>query len=218
LICREKKAFEKLKQLQHDLVHEKHVFEEEINERNHVIQQLKDTIQEINILTLSEQKYIKKEMKARESSVKQRCGLKEGQLVEARNEISKKIELEVKCHDRIVQFLAKQRDEMEKQIQEWMTKYEDDTEKKTNELESLKSQRAQDLEKFENLVNQYEEYEKFVEEYKLSKKREEETRILIESQTKACLVLQKFWRRYVERLRESQKSKKGKGKKGKKGK
>ena len=59
-INRENEAYELLKGLQGELANEKKLLEDEANDRNQVIQQLKDTIQEINALTVSEQKYIKK--------------------------------------------------------------------------------------------------------------------------------------------------------------
>ncbi|KAJ3344931.1 hypothetical protein HDU91_007509 [Kappamyces sp. JEL0680] len=67
-ISRESDAQETLKELQRELANEKKLIQDETNDRNQVIQQLKDTIQEINALTVSEQKYIKKEVKAHENS------------------------------------------------------------------------------------------------------------------------------------------------------
>jgi tetrahydromethanopterin S-methyltransferase subunit A len=88
-----------------------------MNDRNQVIQQLKDTIQEINGLTNSEQKYIKKETKAHENSVKQRCITHESVLVEEKMLQLKKIQLEQQAHGQIVAFLTNQRLLLEGQIQ-----------------------------------------------------------------------------------------------------
>ncbi|KAJ1341185.1 hypothetical protein BSLG_004190 [Batrachochytrium salamandrivorans] len=83
-IDRENDASDMLKELQLELANEKKLIQDEISDRNQVIQQLKDTIQEINALTASEQKYIKKEVKAHENSVRLQCTKKETELCEAK--------------------------------------------------------------------------------------------------------------------------------------
>ncbi|EPZ34381.1 hypothetical protein O9G_000568 [Rozella allomycis CSF55] len=215
-IEREKKAVQILRKLKEELNLEKTNYDNELHERNQVIQHLRDTIQEITVLTNAEQKYTRKEMKAREASFKQQYSEKESSLIDERQQLQKQIELEEKAHERIVEFLNQQKDDLENQIQIWMTKHEEDTEKKSMELESLKTQRAQDLEKFEQLVNTYEEYEKFVEEYKIQKKKEEEMRKVMEEQTRAALVLQRWYRKRLQKAKSSAKTKKKKSAKKKK--
>jgi len=104
---RANEASELLKELQSKLSSEKILLEEETNERNQVIQQLKDTIQEITTLTASEQKYIKKETKANEASVKGICQKEESILLEKKHLLQKKIEHEQSAHERIVEFLER---------------------------------------------------------------------------------------------------------------
>ncbi|KAJ3076830.1 hypothetical protein HDU98_011691 [Podochytrium sp. JEL0797] len=215
-INREKEASELQRGLQKELTNERKLLEEEINDRNQVIQQLKDTIQEINRLTNSEQKYIKKETKAHENSVRQRCQTHEVELVEEKAVKHKSIQLEQRACQQIVDFLTRQKKALETQIQEWMTKYEEDTEAKSNELENLKQKRTADLDKFEELVSAYEELEKIVEEDRAQKAREAEEKRVENARIAAGTRIQRWWRRTLNLRKASAKPAK-KGKKDKKG-
>ncbi|KAJ3052198.1 hypothetical protein HK097_006722 [Rhizophlyctis rosea] len=221
-INRENEASNLLKSLQHDLHLEKRLLEEETTDRNQVIQQLKDTIQEINALTTSEQKYIKKETKAHESSVRQQCQHKETLLDSQKQTLLLKISQEQKAHSKIAEFLTRQREGLERQIQEWMTKYEEDTENKANELEALKQRRTQDLDRFEELVQAYEGLEKIVEEDRALKLKEAEEARVARERERAATRIQRWYRKHKKRIAEAQaaasKSAKGPKKGGAKGK
>ncbi|KAJ3294720.1 hypothetical protein HK104_003326, partial [Borealophlyctis nickersoniae] len=210
-INRENEASELLKDLQKQLSNEKRLLEEETSDRNAVIQQLKDTIQEINALTTSEQKYIKKETKAHENSVRQRCQHKETTLTQEKSELTAKLDQEKKAHEKIVDFLHRQREVLERQIQDWMTKYEEDTEAKANELEALKQRRTQDLDKFEELVAAYEELEKIVEEDRQIKQREAEEMRVLKEREGAASRIQRWWRRTLARTKKPPNVKSAKG-------
>ncbi|KAJ3175201.1 hypothetical protein HDU87_006436 [Geranomyces variabilis] len=214
-IDREREASHTLKSLQKELASEKRRLEDETSDRNQVIQQLKDTIQEINVLTNSEQKYIKKETKAHETSVRQRCAWDELQLAEERTTLGKRLEQERKAHEKIVDFLTRQRETMEKQIQDWMGKYEEDTEAKVGELEAFKQKRSSDLDRFEELLAAYEELEKVVEEDRQLKQveadRVREEKLAAQAATK----IQRWYKRKLEARKELAKQvKSAKGKKG----
>ncbi|ORX79261.1 hypothetical protein BCR32DRAFT_234341 [Anaeromyces robustus] len=213
-------ASELLKDLQSKLFQEKVLLEEETNERNQVIQQLKDTIQEITTLTASEQKYIKKETKANEASVKGMCQKEEAILLEKKHLLQKKIEQEQTAHERIVEFLERQRGELEKQIEEWMQKYEHDIESKCQQIQDVQSQLEQDTEEFETLIQKYEELETLVQDDREQQQQLEYQQKLNELRNEASRKIQRWWRRIWRnrkgKLKSSKKGKKGK-KKGKKG-
>lgn len=192
-----------LKDLQRELSNEKKLIQDEVNDRNQVIQQLKDTIQEINALTASEQKYIKKEVKAHENSTRLQCQEKEARLYEEKQLLLQKIEQERLVHEKIVDFLHRQRDGLEKEIQDWMVKYEEDTESKANELEALKQKRSQDLDKFEELVASYETLEKTVDEDKQVRAKELEEFRLQQLRLTSVIKIQ-LWFRKIRAIRAQQ--------------
>lgn len=196
-INRESDALETAKELQRELFNEKKLIMDETNERNQVIQQLKDTIQEINALTVSEQKYIKKEVKAHENSVKLNCTHRESQLILEKSLLIKKLEEETKAHDKILDFLSVQRHGLEKNIQEWMVSYEEDTEAKALELENLKVKRTQDLDTFEELVTTYEALEKVVDEDRRMRAQEADDLRLVARKSEAAKKIQRWYRKQV---------------------
>jgi hypothetical protein len=203
-INRENEAYELLKELQAQLANEKKLLEDEANDRNQVIQQLKDTIQEINSLTASEQKYIKKEIKAHENSVRQQCQTKENSLTDMKSNLQKKIEIETRVHQKCIDFLDRQRQDLENSIQDWMTKYEEDTERKANELESLRQNRTNDLDKFEDLMMKYEELNKIVEDDRLNKERIDQEKKWLKKLNRAAKIIQRFYRNCLKKRKETQ--------------
>ena len=203
-INKENEAYELLKELQMDLANEKKLLEDESNDRNQVTQQLKDTIQEINALTVSEQKYIKKEIKAHENSIRQQCQTKENNLIDMKSNLQKKIEVETRVHEKTIDYLSRQRETLENSIQDWMTRYEEDTERKANELEALRQNRTNDLDRFEELMIQFEELQKVVEEDRLNKERMEKEQQLLNKLNKAAKIIQRIWRAYFKKRKESQ--------------
>jgi hypothetical protein len=199
---READASQTLKELQRELGNEKRLLGEETQERDQVIQQLKDTIQEINSLIASEQKYLKKETRAREGAVKQQCTFKEYRMQEERTLLTKKLEMEEHAHLTITDFLARQRDELEGHIQEWMSKYEVDIESKGAELEDLKARRTKDTDKFEQLAANYEALQKRVQDYRAEKQREKEELIVRKIRDHALVKIQRWWRGIFEKLQK----------------
>lgn len=115
--------------------------------------------------------------------------------------------METEAHNTVVDFLNWQREQLEIQIQEWMEKYERDTEQKTQDIELLKQKRASDSEHFEQLTKELEKLTKLVEE------ENEKRRIFVEASKQVLLQkqmvrrIQRWWRRTHP---------KGKGKGGKK--
>ena len=185
-------------------MNEKKLLEDDAHDRNQVIQQLKDTIQEINALTVSEQKYIKKEIKAHENSVRQQFQTKENNLIDLKNNLKKKIQVETRVHEKTIDFLSSQKEILEKSIQDWMTRYEEDTERKTNELETLRQNRTSDLDRFEELMASYEELLKIVEEDRQKKEKIAEEQKWLKKLNRAARTIQKNWRYFNKKRKEAQ--------------
>lgn len=216
VVQREMESTIQLKSLQEQLQREKQVLGEETLERDQIVQQLKDTIQEVKLLTASEQKYLKKEIRAHENSVRIQCSRKESQLEKEKDLLQQQNAIELQAHESIMEFLAYQRELLEQKIQDWMTKYEEDTEKKVQEMEALKQKRAAELEQYEELVGRHQELEKQVEEDKRQRQLAEEARKLEELRNQKATKIQRWWRKKREKLKAGKGKKKGKGS-GKKG-
>jgi hypothetical protein len=213
----EHKAAAELKQLQQELVSEKKSQQERATKQEETIQQLKDTLQELKQLGAQKQKYLKKELRAKEQSVKKQCAFQESLNTNQQQAYQFKMKLEERAHDSISDFLGWQRTELEKSIEEWMDRYEKDTEAKTNELESLKSHRMTDQDRYDELTLKFEEMEKKVEEARQNKAREVEQKRLDTQRYFAACKIQRWWRRKLTAMGGGKSSgkgkKKGKGKK-----
>lgn len=150
------------------------------------------------------------------------CQLSESHLQTEKQLLLKRISVEGKVHDKTMAFLTWQRGTLETSIQEWMVKYEVDTEQKAVELETLKQQRAADLDRFEELVASYESLERTVDEERIAWQAEAEEARVAANRLAAALVIQTWYKKF--RLVKNQKqaaskaAKKagGKKKKGKK--
>ena len=95
-------------------------------------------------------------------------------------------------------FLTRQREQIDTQIQDWMARFDEDTEKKAHEVENLKQKRTADLDKFEELVAKYEELDRLLEEDRMAKKRDREERRMQQRQEWAARKLQRWWRNWMK--------------------
>ncbi|KAJ3372153.1 hypothetical protein GGF31_002415 [Allomyces arbusculus] len=194
---REKEATAHLRDLQRQLADEQRTLDRERKDRDTVIQQLREAIQEIQALTASEQKYLKREMRAHESALKQQYAYQEAQLVATKAHLERHLAMEGKVHAGVVDFLTRQRQVLERQIQDWLGRHEEDTEAKAAEIEALKAARAADVDRFEELVAKYEELERQVDEDRARRDREAEERRqqrALERRVRAARKIQLWWR------------------------
>ncbi|TPX38212.1 hypothetical protein SmJEL517_g00411 [Synchytrium microbalum] len=207
---RENAAVSKLASLKQDLAREKTLLEEELTEASQAAQELRDTISEVTVSATVEQKFIRKETVAHEESARQQCSTIETKLMEENQLWLRKIELEDVAHEKIMEFLTRQREDVERQVEEWMVKYEQDTEAKATAIENIKHERATNVDKFEQLVQMFEELEHAMEEER--KKAEDEKKLMMQK-SQSARRLQRWWRGQLEKKRASAKAKKPKGKK-----
>ncbi|RKO97792.1 hypothetical protein CXG81DRAFT_7076, partial [Caulochytrium protostelioides] len=194
IMAREADSAQLQQDMKNSLVTEQRMHAEEVSERTQIIQQLKDTIEEITILTSCEQKYMKHKMKAHESAVRLQCSAHEQTLLQKRAFLEERIAMEKKVHATIMQFTAKQRAAHEAQIQEWMARYESGTEGMINAIELLKQRRSTDLDKFEEMIVACEVLEKKLQAHKAETQAKNEERRLQQRRERAALKIQAFWR------------------------
>ncbi|TPX50264.1 hypothetical protein SeMB42_g01382 [Synchytrium endobioticum] len=179
-------------------------------------QELRDAAAEAAVSAAVEQKFVRRETVAHEEAARMHCVSTENRLVEERGVWIKKIELEGLAHDKIMDFLTRQREEVERQVEEWMVKYEQDTESKASAIESIKHERATNVDKFEQLVQMYEELEHAMEEEK--RKADDEKKLLMR-QIQCARRIQRWWKKILEKkaaAKAKAKKPKGEKKKGKK--
>lgn len=109
---------------------------------------------------------------------------------------------------------------LEGMIELWAGKYDQDMEKKERELNLLKTAKAKDVERLQDLTRLYKEYEQVVVEDRIEKEKARRKAEQEALELKATVKIQAWWRGIMVRkgLGPYGKKKKKKGKKGKKGK
>ena len=126
-------------------------------------------------------------------------------------------DIEKKVHSVSMQFLKKKQVEMQEEVLNWSNKYENDTQNKDKDLESLKLNHQRDLVKLKELEIKYKEELAAKEQRELEARRDKEEAIQAdhdqETVSRAALKIQALWRGHRARASST---KKGKG--GKKGK
>ena len=123
---------------------------------------------------------------------------------------------EARCNIEIETFLRAHHTLLEEKVEYWMEKYDNDVEAKQTELDNLKTAKANDLARLQELTQKYHEYDKVVQEDKVEKERlRKEAERQLEEQ-KACTKIQSWWRGIMVRKQLGPYKVKKKGKKGKK--
>lgn len=216
IVAREEASRKRVKQLQRAIIDNRREQETELQNRNELIAHLKDQLQETKAKTNMESKYIKKDAEVRVTCSQKKCQQSEEELKNEIIELNKQMENEGRCNSEIENFLRTHHTLLEEKVEHWMDKYDNDVEKKQSELDNLKSTKASDLARLQELTQTYHDYSKVVQEDKQEKERlRREAERELEEQ-KACTKIQSWWRGIMVRKQLGPYKVKKKGKKGKK--
>jgi len=193
-IIKEEQGRQKIKQLNREIVEVKREKELETQHCNELIAHLKDQLQEMKAKINMEAKYVKKNAENLVSQNQRRCEISEEKRREELDVTKRKIDSEERSHQEITNYLKKHQQILEEKVEYWMEKYDVDTEAKQLELNTLKTAKANDLERLHELLRKYAEYEKMVVHDRIEKERkrrkEEQDRLELQS----AVMLQSWWR------------------------
>jgi len=184
-----------------------------------MIAHLKDQLQEMKAKSNMEGKYVKKNAENQVHQNQQLCQIAEQEKKELSEKLKADIDSEVRTHMEIETFLGNHQKILEDKVEYWMDKYDTDVEAKQHELNVLKTSKANDLERLQELTRKYAEYEKVVVEDRIEKEKERRRREQEELELNSAVRLQSWWRgtMVTKQLGPFGKKKKKGGKKGKKG-
>ncbi|XP_069473673.1 dynein regulatory complex protein 9 isoform X2 [Ambystoma mexicanum] len=216
-IAREEAGRKHIKALQKQLQDIHKDKEVELQNRNEMIAHLKDQLQEMKAKTSMEAKYVKKDAELQIFQIQKKCHNTETELKEELMKLKEKSDQEMRVHMEIESFLRQLQHELEEKLEFWMEKYDRDTEGKQQELNSLKSAKANNLIQLQELAKQYRECEQVVIEDRLEKEKAKRDLEHERLALKSIVKLQAWWRGTMVRngLGPYQKSKKGKKDNGK---
>ena len=129
--------------------------EQKVIKLDETIAQLKDQLQETKARVALEGKYIKKESDVRVAVSSKTTGQKITTETKTADELRRLTAEEIKCHEEVVAFLDDNYSHLEESFNYWTTKNETEVDTKQQDLESLKANRARDL---DTLTRKTEEY------------------------------------------------------------
>jgi len=217
IIAKEEQSRKKVKQLQKQLLDVKKEKEIEVQKRKEMIAHLKDQLQETKAKTSMETKYIKKDAEVRVSCAQKQCQKTETELKEEIESLKQKIDEEARVNSEIESFLKQHYKMLEEKLKYWIDKYDTDVEAKQHELDTLKSNKADDLKRLQELTYLYNKYDEVVKEDKREKEIERKKAEQELEELRSCIKIQSWWRGIMVRRQLGPYSKKKKkGKKGKK--
>ncbi|TFK04941.1 putative chitinase 3 [Platysternon megacephalum] len=153
-IIREEEGRKEIKSLQKRLQDVKKEKELELQNRNEMIAYLKDQLQEMKAKTDMESRYVKKETELQVYQTQKKCSNAESDLFNDIEKLRIKTDEEIRVHVEIENFLRQQQMKLEEKLEYWMEKYEKDTEAKQQELNTLKTSKANDLAALQELAKQ----------------------------------------------------------------
>lgn len=183
---------------------------EEIKDRDELILELRDELQEVLARTGMEMRYTQASMQAR-------LVTSDGQL-EARRMIKRNeaeharvmCDYETRVNTEIESQLRDSLDELNETLDQRLTKFDVDTDAKERELSNLKYQKQQNFQALCDIKDRYGEYTRVIAEDDEELRLEEERLQEEERRERAAITIQAYWKGYLERKKLKKKLKKAK--------
>ncbi|XP_059543557.1 dynein regulatory complex protein 9 isoform X3 [Myotis daubentonii] len=199
IIDREEKGRKRIKSLQKELHNVKRERQVEIQNRNEYIAHLKDQLQELKAKTNMENRFMKRNTELQISQTQKKCNRTEELLLEEIEKLRLRTEEENQIHMEIEIFLRREQQKLEEKLEFWMEKYDKDTEMKQNELNALKSAKASDLTRLQDLARLIREYEHVIIEDRIEKEKNKKQIEQSLLELKSIIKLQAWWRGIIVR-------------------
>ncbi|XP_018604362.1 dynein regulatory complex protein 9 isoform X2 [Scleropages formosus] len=217
LIRREEEGRGKMKALQRQLLDIRKEKALELQKREEMIAHLKDQLQQMKAKTTLEKKYVKNSSELMVYQGQKFNAHKEKQLEDDIKHLQEKIKEEKRVHKEMEGFLKEHQTQLVQKLEMWMERYDTETDIKQKELNSLKTNKANNLAYFQELCKTYQESEQVVITDRLEKEEQRRLQEKEERERKAAVKIQAWWRGTCVRQGLGPYGKGTKGPKGSKG-
>ncbi|NWV45499.1 DRC9 protein, partial [Daphoenositta chrysoptera] len=154
ILSREEKGKKEIKALQKQLQDVKKQAEKDLQDRDKVIDRLKDKLQEKTAKLNTESYYMKKNTDLQIQLTQKKCSNAENALEKEIQNWKSKTDEEIQLHMETENFLTQQFQKVEEKLEYWMEKYEKDTKAKDEELDDLRALKAENLETMQNFAKE----------------------------------------------------------------
>ncbi|KAK2848421.1 hypothetical protein Q7C36_010103 [Tachysurus vachellii] len=192
----------------------------QIQESDKIVAHLEDQLQEKKVKKNLKEKYMSNSTQLLVYQGQKLNSHIEGQLAAQIEMLKTKMIDEEKANKELEVFLKNTQASLEKQLDYWMERYDNDTEDKQRELTTVKTNKSNNLAQLQDLAKKYQDCEQVIIEDRQEKEEQRKQLEREQLQRKAAIKIQSWWRGTLVRkcLGPFKKPKKPKQKKDKKGK
>ncbi|NWI50246.1 DRC9 protein, partial [Calyptomena viridis] len=194
ILIREEEGKKEIKSLQKQLHDFKKQMEKDLQNRDEIIDHLKDKLQEETAKLNIERSYIKKSTDLQVHQTQKKWSNKENAMHKEIQELKSKADEEMQIHMETEDFLRQQHQKVEKKLEYWMDKYENDTTVKEEELDALKALRAENLETMKKFAKECLTFEETIITDRSEKEAQRKQREQEALEKKSILKLQAWWK------------------------
>ncbi|NXS30182.1 DRC9 protein, partial [Pomatostomus ruficeps] len=154
ILIREEKGKKEIKALQKQLQDVKKQTEKDLQNRDKVIDHLKDKLQEKTAKLNTESYYMKKNTDLQVQLTQKKCSSAEDALEKEIQNLKSKTDEEIQLHTETEKFLMQQYQKVQEKLEYWMEKYKKDTDAKDEELDDLRALKADNLETMQRFAKE----------------------------------------------------------------
>ncbi|XP_076848566.1 dynein regulatory complex protein 9 isoform X2 [Brachyhypopomus gauderio] len=220
IIIREEESRLRAKALQKQLLDIRKEKTLELQRREETTAHLKDQLQEMEVKTSLERKYVKSVSELLVYQGQKLNTRQEKELADEIKMLEDKLEEKRRVHTEVESFLKEQQTSLVDKLEYWVECYEKDTENKQHEYNSLRTNKNNNLAQLQELAKKYRESEQVIIEDRLQKEALQRQMEREQLEKNAATKVQSWWRGTMVRkgLGPYKKAKKPKAKERKKGK
>ncbi|XP_027541582.1 dynein regulatory complex protein 9 [Neopelma chrysocephalum] len=194
VLIREEEGKKEIKSLQKQLQDVKRQTAKDLQNRDKIIDRLKDKLQEKTAKLDTEGSYMKKDTDLQIHQTQKKCSKEENALNNEIQNLKNKTDEEIQLHTETENFLRQEYQKVEEKLEYWMQKYENDTDAKEVELDDLRALKAENLETMQKFAKECLMFEENIIIDRTEKKNRKKQREQDALELKSALKVQAWWR------------------------
>ncbi|XP_017666118.1 PREDICTED: IQ domain-containing protein G [Lepidothrix coronata] len=194
VLIREEEGKKEIKSLQKQLQDVKRQTAKDLQNRDKIIDRLKDKLQEKTAKLDTESSYMKKDTDLQIHQTQRKCSKEENALNNEIQNLKNKTDEEIQLHTETENFLRQQYQKVEEKLEYWMQKYENDTDAKEVELDDLRALKAENLETMQKVAKECLMFEENIITDRTEKKDRKKQREQDALELKSALKVQAWWK------------------------
>ncbi|NXX32956.1 DRC9 protein, partial [Nicator chloris] len=214
ILTRSEKGKKEIKALQKQLQDVKKQTDQDLQNRDKVIDCLKDKLQERTAKLNMESYYMKKNIDLQIQLTQKKCSSAENALEKEIQNLKSKTDEEVQLHMETENFLTQEYQKVKEKLEYWMEKYKKETAAKDEELDDLRALKAENLETMQRFAKECLKFQATIIIDRTDKEAKRKQREQEALELKSAVKVQAWWkgtmvRRFLGQYQELEKYLKG---------